>query len=477
MIVAIIVVGIIALGLFVLAMKQQKRIAEMSALEGRFEAKDAQLQGKDELLRQKDMMLAERDRLLEQSRIEASKRESAYAEAQAKAEHLRQQLSATQEEAAQIQSQLAALRERIAVTEREREKTEKITAEHFRNLANEIFENQTSRFKESSEQRLSELLTPFKENIEEFKKTVTTVYSNESKERYSLQNEIKNLMELNRSIGKEAQDLTRALKGDSKVQGDWGEMILERLLEMSGLQKGVHFVTQATVNADGSKIVGEDGRSLRPDVVVNYPDDRCVVIDSKVSLSAYIDYVNSPDNSDEQSEAARRHLLSVRRHIAELAEKRYQDLVGEKRLDFVMMFIPNEGAYFALMRLDPSIWEEAYAKRVLLTSPTHLIAVLKMLDQLWKQDAINKNVQEIARLSGTMVDKLVNFVSDMDNIEKHLGNAQASYTQARKRLAEGNGNVLVTARKIVNLGAKTSKASEIKRLAPDDASIEALPNE
>lgn len=158
----------------------------------------------------------------------------------------------------------------------------------------------------------------------------------------------------------------------------------------------------------------------------------------------------------------------MRRHIAELAEKRYQDLVGDKKLDFVMMFIPNEGAYFAMMRLEPGIWEDAYNKRVLLTSPTHLISVLKMLDQLWRQDAINKNVQEIARLSGTMLDKLVNFLSDMDNIDKHLVAAQASYAQARKRLNEGNGNVLVTARKIVALGAKTSKGAEIRRIAPED---------
>ena len=469
MVVAVIIVGIIAVGLFFMVMSQQKRLADLNAMEGRIEAKDAQLQGRDELIRQKELMLADRDARIQQQEAALTRGNTLLKEETGKLESCRVQLADTRQEAARLQSELAALRERVAVTESERAKTEKATAEHFRNLANDIFESQTQRFRENSEKRLSELLTPLRENLDEFRKSVAMAYNTEAKERYSLQNEIKNLMELNRSIGKEAQELTRALKGDSKIQGDWGEMILERLLEMSGLQKGYHFVTQATVNADGSKIVGDDGRALRPDVVVNYPDDRCVVIDSKVSLSAYIDYVNAPDNSSEQADAARRHLLSVRRHIMELAEKRYQDLVGEKRLDFVMMFIPNEGAYFAMMKLEPGIWEEAYSKRVLLTSPTHLIAVLKMLDQLWKQDAINRNVQEIARLSGTMVDKLVNFVSDMDNIEKHLGNAQASYAQARKRLADGNGNVLVTARKIVALGAKTSKVADLKRIAPDDS--------
>ena len=153
--------------------------------------------------------------------------------------------------------------------------------------------------------------------------------------------------------------------------------------------------------------------------------------------------------------------------MAELADKRYQDLVGKKRLDFVIMFIPNEGAYFAMMRLEPDLWEEAYRKRVLISSPTHLIAILRMLEQLWKQDAINRNVQEIARLSGTMLDKFTNFTADLDNIDRHLTAATAAYTQARRRMAEGPGNLCVTARKIMNLGARTTRAADIRRLSPD----------
>ncbi len=468
MVIAIIIIGAVALGLFVLLLSQHRRIAAMAALEGRIEAREIQLQGKDELLRQKDLMLAGRDELLTQKSEELAAKERLLREAELQTERHRQALASVKDEAAVMKAELAALRERISVTESEREKTERATAEHFRNLANEIFDAQTRRFKENSERRLEEILNPLKMNLDDFRKAVSNAYNDEARERYSLQNEIRNLMELNRTIGKEAQELTRALKGDSKIQGDWGEMILERLLEMSGLQKGCHFVTQATTNADGSRLTGSDGRALRPDVVVYYPDDRCVVIDSKVSLSAYIEYANATADSVECADAAKRHLLSVRKHVAELAEKRYQDIVGDKRLDFVIMFIPNEGAYFAMMRLDPALWQEAYEKRVLIASPTHLISILKMLEQLWKQDAINKNVQEIARLSGTMIDKLVNFMGDMDGIEKHLSAAQASYAQARKRLNEGNGNVLVTARKIVNLGAKTSKEAEIKRIAPDD---------
>lgn len=352
--------------------------------------------------------------------------------------------------------------------EHERTAGREAEEEHFRNLANDIFTSHTSRFRDSTEQRLSEILAPLKADIEGMRTAVGKAYESEARERFSLQSELKRLMELNASLGKEAQNLTRALKGDSKVQGDWGEMILERLLETSGLKKGIHFSTQATVNTDGSRLTGADGRQLRPDVVVYYPDERCVVVDSKVSLTAYMDYVQAEPGSEAANEAARRHVMSARRHVAELAEKGYQDIVGEKRLDFVVMFIPNEGAYFAMMKLEPGIWEEAYSKRVLISSPTHLIALLRMLEQLWKQDAINRNVQEIARLSGTMLDKFANFTTDLDNIDKHVQAASAAYTQARRRLAEGPGNLCITAKKILDLGARASKGAAIRRLSPDD---------
>ena len=322
MVIAIIILGVIALGLCVVLMSQHKRVAAMATLEGRLEAREVQLQGKDELLRQKDLMLSRQEEIVTQKNAEIAAKERLLRDAGNQMERNRQALGEAKDEASGMRAELAALRERVAVTESEREKTEKATAEHFRNLANEIFDAQTRRFKENSERRLEEILTPLRTNIDDFRKAVSTAYNDEARERYSLQNEIRNLMELNRTIGKEAQELTRALKGDSKIQGDWGEMILERLLEMSGLQKGCHFVTQATVNADGSKLTGGDGRALRPDVVVYYPDERCVVIDSKVSLSAYIDYTNAAADSPEYTDAAKRHLLSVRRHVAELAEKR-----------------------------------------------------------------------------------------------------------------------------------------------------------
>jgi DNA recombination protein RmuC len=457
MFIAIIILGAVALALAALCVVSQRRheaaTANLNYQLDDLNARIAKLQGENAAL------------MAEKSSLDA-----ALQQVQLNLQRERVATERLTSEKSELLSQTAALRERVALNESEREKREQAANDRFRNLANEIFSAHTASFRLSSEQRIQEILDPLKANIDDFRKAVTTAYSDEAKERFSLQNELRNLMELNKSIGKEAQELTRALKGDSKVQGDWGEMILERMLEMSGLSKDVHFRTQVKTNTDGTKLTSEDGRDLRPDVVVFYPDDRCVVIDSKVSLSAYIDYVNAAPDSPEFIDAGKRHLISLRRHIDELAQKRYQDLVGEKRLDFVMMFIPNEGAYLATMHLDQSVWQEAYNKRVLLTSPTHLIAVLRMLEQLWKQDAINKNVQEIARLSGLMIDKIVNFTNDLDDIQKALTSANTAYDRARKRLCEGNGNVLVTAKKIVTLGAKASKAERLNHLAPTDLS-------
>ncbi len=335
--------------------------------------------------------------------------------------------------------------------------------ERFKNLASEIMDTNSKRFNETSTQRINDLLMPLKENIENFRKAVGEAYNNESRERFSLKTEIEKLVTLNETIGREARDLTRALRSDSKVQGDWGEMILEQLLEKSGLQKGIHFDTQVTHDVDGTKLVGENNKSLRADVVVYYPDDRCMVIDSKVSLTNFVDYINLADDTtdidgERRKKAAAEHLASVRSHIKELATKNYQDLIGKKRMDFVMMFIPNEAAYIAAMQIEPGLWQEAYDKRVLIVSPTQLISVLRMLSQLWKQDAINRNVEEIARLSGAMLDKFTGMMDSFDEMQGALTKAQNACTTVRSRLSDGKGNIFTTAKKILDLGAKATKA-------------------
>lgn len=349
-----------------------------------------------------------------------------------------------------LREENSRLQERIHNIENEKERMFKESEIRFKNIANEILERNTTLFKEQNESRLSEILTPLKDNIDQFKKTITESYSIEARERFSLQERIKELIELNQSIGKEAKDLTLALKGNNKIQGNWGEMILENILSKSGLEKGrEYFVQESTQNDDGKRLIA--------DVVINYPDGQKIVIDSKVSLNAYIDLINC-ENGTEQETHKKRHLTSIRNHIIELKNKSYQDYLGTEKAEFVMMFIPNESAYICAMQLDHKIWQEAYDSRVLIISPTHLISVLRLIEQVWIHDRQTRNAVEIALESGKMYDKLVGFIADMQQIEKALSNAQNNYDNALKKLSTGPGNLIGKAEKLKAMGAKASKA-------------------
>lgn len=362
----------------------------------------------------------------------------------------------------------AKLTERLRYLNEEKERLSRESEARFKNLANEILNRTSRQFKEANETRLAEILTPLKENIDQFKRSITDAYSTEARERFSLQQSIKELVELNRNIGKEAQDLTSALRGNSKVQGDWGEMILESILEKSGLRKGHEFSVQQTVNEDGTPLRDDCGNGLRPDVVVYYPDKRYIVIDSKVSLTAYTIYINA-ENETEREAAGKRHIQSIKAHIAELSAKRYQDFIGGGKTDFVMMFIPNEGAYLAAMQLDSTLWQEAYDHRVLLVSPTHLFSALRLISQLWSHDRQTRNAIEIAKSAGAMVDKFVNFTNDMKEIEKYLNKTQDAYDSAMKKLCTGNGNLVSRTEKLRELGAKAEKqlSSEISNISSE----------
>lgn len=349
-----------------------------------------------------------------------------------------------------LREENSRLNERIRFVEEEKEELSKESELRFKNIANEILKQNTIVFKEQNETRLTEILSPLKENIEQFKKTIAESYSNEARERYSLQVHIKELIELNQSIGKEAKDLTLALKGNSKIQGNWGEMILANILEKSGLEKGREFYVQESTTTD-------EGKRLIADVVVNFPDGRKIVIDSKVSLNAYTDYINC-ENSNEQETHKKKHLASIRNHINELKTKKYQDYLGNEKAEFVMMFIPNEAAYICAMQLDHNIWQEAYDSRVLIISPTHLISVLKLTEQIWQQERQTRNAIEIATESGKMYDKLVGFVDDMLKINNSINNTQKAYNDAMTKLTEGKGNLISKAKKLKEMGAKTSKA-------------------
>ncbi|RYF99520.1 MAG: DNA recombination protein RmuC, partial [Chitinophagaceae bacterium] len=325
----------------------------------------------------------------------------------------------------------------------------------FENIANKILEEKTARFTKLNEDNLSNILKPLGENLESFKKKVEEVYSTEAKERFSLGKELDKLMQLNQKVSEEANNLANALKGNSKVQGDWGQMILENILEKSGLVKDREYFTQETLKDEDGKIwQNEDGNRMQPDVIIAYPDNRKVIVDSKVSLTAYTRYVAAETN-EEQKKFIGDHLRSIRKHIDDLSRKNYQDFAPT--LDFVMMFIPNEPAYLLALQNDSELWHYAYHKRILLISPTNLIAALKLLVDLWKREYQNKNALEIAKRGGLLYDKLAGFVDKLSDVGTNLSKAQKSYEQAFNQLKEGNGNLLSQAEKLKELGVKPKK--------------------
>ena len=353
----------------------------------------------------------------------------------------------------------ARLKEKIGNVEAFNNSVREETKAQFKSLAADIFSSQSEKFKEANETRLSEILNPLKEDIKDFKRRVDDTYMNSSKERTLLGEQMKRLMELNMSIGKEARDLTEALSGNTKVQGDWGEMVLETILVKSGLVEGENYFVQRTKNDDGTQIKNDDNGRLRPDVVVALPDKKCIVIDSKVSLTAKVNYINA-DNEDDRQRFGKAHLLSVRSHLKELETKRYQDFVGvgnDDRIDYVLMFIPNEHAYMAAMTLDNNLWMEAYEKRVVIISPAHVISTLRLIAQLWTRDKQTKNALKIAEEGGKLYDKFVGFVNDMQTVEQSLGKASEAYASAMSKLHTGRGCIVSKVENLKKLGAKTSK--------------------
>lgn len=378
-------------------------------------------------------------------------------------ERLSQKLDESSRQTGAVKEENSALTARIEMLQREKEENEKSRAQQeeifenrFKNLANDILRQNTSDLKTQNEEKLREILQPLHSNIEEFRKTVSETYNNEARERFSLSERIKDLVSLNQAISRQAHELSEALRGDSKVQGDWGEMVLESILEKSGLQKGMEYFIQASTDETGNTLRNEDGTLLRPDVVVRYPDKRYVVIDSKVSLTAFVDYANASDEESRQM-ASLRHVRSVKKHIDELAKKRYQDYVGDSKLDFVMMFIPTEPAYIAAMRLEPTLWQEAYDKNVLIVSPTHLVSGLKLIAQLWSRDRHTRNAITIAEEAGKMYDKFADFTKDMEKIEKALGSTRKAFDDAMTKLSCGTGNLVTRAQNLQKLGVKANK--------------------
>jgi DNA recombination protein RmuC len=355
----------------------------------------------------------------------------------------------------QLKAQNDGLNDKLNTLRKEIEDSRKTFETEFKNMAQTILDEKTQKFTELNKTNMDSILKPLSDNIESFKKKVEETYDKESKERFSLGDRVKELLELNQKISKEATDLTRALKGDSKKQGNWGEVILERILEKSGLERGREYSTQESYRDD-------HGNIFRPDVVLTYPVDRKVVIDSKVSLVAYEKYASSED-SDEQKLFLKEHIRSLRSHIDSLSLKKYDELV--KSLDFTMMFIPIEPAYLEAVREDEDLWHYAYNKRILLISPTHLVSAIKMIADLWKREFQNRNAEEIAKRGGLLYDKFVGFVENLEKVGKNISQAGKSYDEALNQLSTGRGNLVNQAEQLKKLGLKTTKDIPLSVLA------------
>ncbi len=326
----------------------------------------------------------------------------------------------------------------------------------FENLANKILEEKTEKFTTLNQNNLKNILEPFQEKIADLKNRVNEAYEKENKERFSLAEKVKELAELNQQISEDAKKLTRALKGESKTQGNWGEMILESILEKSGLVKGREYFLEHELRDEDNKALFSEfsGKKMRPDAVVKYPDERNVIIDSKVSLTAFTELVDETD-ADVYAIKLSQHLGSIKNHINQLSQKAYDDY--GKSLDFVMMFIPSEPAYIAAMQADQNLWNYAYERRILLLNPSNLITSLKLIADLWKREYQNRNSIEIAERGARLYDKFVGFVENLEKVGRNLDQAKNVFNDAYKQLHTGNDNLVIQTQKLKSLGIKNKK--------------------
>lgn len=371
-------------------------------------------------------------------------------------------MQAKEIELAVARNKVEAMRCKVVEEETLQKERNEMLMLRFEKAAGEIFESKSRQFKDTNKESLDVVLKPLKDNISDFKRRVEEIYSQENLNRGALKAELNNLMELNRRITEETSNLTTALRGNSKIQGDWGEMILDTILESSSLRKGIHYTTQ-------SNIKDVEGNNMRPDVILSLPDDKKVVIDSKVSLTAYVNYCACEDE-ESRRKAMDEHLRSVRNHVNELGKKSYQDnVLGSP--DFVIMFVPTEPAFLAAVQSEPEIWNDAYRRKVIISSPTNLFGMLKIVDDLWKRDDLGRNANRIAKEGAMMYDKFVGFVNTLEAVGKNLDTMQGNYDKAMKQLNTGTGNLVSRAKRLSDLNIKVSKSLPQNML--DDAEEDA----
>lgn len=362
-----------------------------------------------------------------------------------------EQLSSKTAENAGLHTEIRNLQENIASRIKESEALQNRLTAEFENIANKILKNRSEEFSTSNTKAIGELLNPLKERIQSFEKKVDETYDKELRDKISLREEVKKLTEMNARVSEEANNLTKALKGDVKKQGNWGEIVLERVLERSGLTKGQEYEREEVVE-------GADNSVQRPDVIIHLPDNKHIVVDSKVSLVAYEKFVTA-ETDERQAQALKEHIASIRSHVKLLSEKNYQNAINLNTPDFVLMFIPVEASFSVAVQADGELFSYAWERKIVIVSPTTLLATLRTISSIWKQENQTKNAQEIARLSGALYDKFIGFAEDMTKIKTNIDKASGAYDDALKKMKDGNGNIIRTAEKIKELGAKTGNKS------------------
>lgn len=369
-------------------------------------------------------------------------------ERQSQLEQLQRSLAARADVITELETRLTVERasheDKLATLDAAREQLKS----DFESLANRIFEEKATRFSQSSQEQLGHLLVPLRQQLGEFRQRVQDSYDKEAKDRRALHEQILQLKALNQQMSQDAVNLTHALKGENKTQGNWGEVILARVLEQSGLREGYEFETQVSLQSGG--------RRFQPDVVVRLPDQKDVIIDSKVSLAAYEQYCNS-EGEPQRNACLKAHLASLRGHVRGLSDKAYEKLEGVRSLDFVLLFVPVEGAFLLALEQDRSLFDDAFSRNIILVSPSTLLVTLRTINNIWRYEYQSRNAREIARRGGELHDKFVGFVESLDDVGKHLERAQTAFETSRKRLSSGRGNLVSQAAMLNRLGAASRK--------------------
>ncbi len=411
--------------------------------------------------------------MVRQRRDEITQLRAQINEREQRLEQMAQRIEQIQQREAAANNELAALRSTLEQSERAAEEKLKLLGEarqqlshEFQTLAQRIFEEKSERFTKQNRENIEGTLNPLREQLLEFRKRVDDVYDKESKDRTSLRAELSHLKELNQRMSVEALNLTRALKGDNKAQGNWGEVVLERVLEESGLRKGHEYETQVA-------LPNAEGRRVQPDVVVHLPDAKDIVIDAKVSLIHYERYCNAETDA-ERDTALKQHIASVRSHIDGLSIKQYENLPGVRSLDFVLIFIPIESAFLAAFEHDPALFRSAYEKNIIVVSPTTLLATLRTVQTIWRYERQNTNAEAIARQAGSLHDQFARVLEALQDVGRHLDRSRTAYELTLDRFSRGKGNMVKRVADFAKLGAKSKRSLPADLLANSDDTSDLL---